>query len=151
MRYGALKKFSTEDFRRRTGVLPSTFAAMVKLLKAEEKKKLARGGSPPDMKMENRLLLTLEYWREYRTYFHIASSYGVSESTAYRYIRWIENMLVKSKAFSLPGRKALLRSDMQFEVVMVDATESPCERPKKNRSAIIPARKNGIPRKSSSS
>jgi hypothetical protein len=151
MRYSKLKRYTAEDFRRLTGVLPSTFAAMVKLLKAEEKKKLSRGGKPPDTKIEDRLLLTLEYLREYRTYFHVASSYGISESTAYRYIRWIEDTLIKSKAFALPGRKVLLKSDTQFEVVMIDATESPCERPKKNRSAITPARKSGIRRKSSSS
>ena len=25
-----------------------------------------------------------EYWREYRTYFHIGQAYGISESAAYR-------------------------------------------------------------------
>jgi len=149
MRYYRLKKYSDEDFRRRTGVLRSTFAKMVKALKQEESGKFSSGGRPPDMKMEDRLLLTLEYWREYRTYFHVASSYGISESTAYRYIRWIEDTLVKNKTFALPGRKELLKSDVSFEVVMIDATESPCERPKKNRSAITPARKSDIPGKSS--
>ncbi|MEH2211389.1 MAG: transposase family protein [Nostoc sp.] len=28
--------------------------------------------------MEDQLLMTLEYWREYRTYFHIGQSWGVS-------------------------------------------------------------------------
>jgi hypothetical protein len=58
------------------------------------------------------------------------------------YIRWIEDTLIKSKEFSLPGRKALLKSDMEFEVVMIDVTESPVERPKKSSGDIIPARKN---------
>ncbi len=83
--------------------------------------------------MEDRLLLTLEYLREYRTYFHIASSYGIHETTAICISRWVENVLVRSKAFSLPGRKALLKSDMEYEVILVDATESPCERPKKGQ------------------
>ncbi|HAT3882275.1 TPA: hypothetical protein JBA38_08915 [Legionella pneumophila] len=30
--------------------------------------------------MEERLLMTLEYLREYRTYFHISCGYGLSES-----------------------------------------------------------------------
>jgi len=33
--------------------------------------------------MENRVLMALEYMREYRTYFHIGASYGIAESSAY--------------------------------------------------------------------
>ncbi len=43
--------------------------------------------------MEDRLLMTLEYLREYRTYAHIAASYGLSESNTYENIRWIEDTL----------------------------------------------------------
>jgi hypothetical protein len=39
--------------------------------------------------------------REYRTYFHIAQSWGVNESTAYRIIQKIENILVRSQEFAL--------------------------------------------------
>ena len=75
--------------------------------------------------------MALEYIREYRTYFHIAKSYGVSESSSYKTIKWIEDTLIKDPLFSLPGRKALLKSDMEYELILVDASESPCERPKK--------------------
>jgi Helix-turn-helix of DDE superfamily endonuclease len=147
MSYRKLNGFGDEDFRRLTGIRPATFRQMVKFLKAEEEKKLKRGGRKPHKSMAERLLMTLEYWREYRTYFHVAASYNTSEPSVYRYIRWIEDTLIKSNPFSLPGRKALLKHDLQFEVVMVDATESPCERPKKSRSASTPARKSGTPRK----
>jgi len=86
--------------------------------------------------------MALEYWREYRTYFHVSHSYDVSESSCWKTIRWIEDVLIKSKQFRLPGKKVLLKSDVEFSVVLVDATETPCERPQKNRSASIPARKN---------
>ena len=39
------------------------------------------------------VLATLEYLREYRTYAHIAASYGIAESNIYRGIRWIENAI----------------------------------------------------------
>ena len=130
-----------------TGVERFTFKEMVEILKAAEKKKLALGGSKPSKTVEDRLLMTLEYWREYRTYFHIASSYNTSESTAFRYVRWVENTLIKNKLFALPSRRALLKSDMEFEIVMIDATESPCERPKKGRNATILARKSGTRKK----
>ena len=85
--------------------------------------------------------VALEYLREYRTYFHISRSYGISESACYRNIRWVEDTLIKDGAFSLPGRKALLKSDVEYELVLIDATETPIERPKKNKSAIIPAKR----------
>jgi len=65
----------------------------------------------------------------------------LSESTAYKTIGWVEDTLIKSGAFSLPGRKALLKSQMNYEAVLVDATETPIERPKKNRGAFIQERK----------
>lgn len=88
------------------------------------------------------LLMTLEYLREYRTYLHIAASYGIAESNAFETIRWVENTLIRSKEFKLPGRKALLKSDMEYEVILIDATESPIERPKKNSDISTQARKN---------
>ena len=78
------------------------------------------------------LLMTLEYLREYRTYLHIGKSYGISESNAYKIIKWVEDALIKSKVFNLPGRKALLKSDMQYEVILVDATETSIQRSKKS-------------------
>lgn len=43
-----------------------------------------------------------EYIREYRTYFHVSQSYVVSESSAYKAMKWIEETLIKHNDFSLP-------------------------------------------------
>ncbi len=51
-------------------------------------------GRPGKLSVEDQVLMTLEYWREYRTYFHIGQSWGVNESTAYRIIRKIEDILM---------------------------------------------------------
>jgi hypothetical protein len=88
--------------------------------------------------------MALEYLREYRTYFHISRSYGISESACYRNIRCVEDILIKDKQFSLPGRKALLRNDMEYELVLIDATESPIERPKKGKSVFIQEKRSAI-------
>jgi len=45
--------------------------------------------------------------------------------------RVIEDTLIKSVKFPLPGKKALLNSDIDFEMILIDASESPIERPKK--------------------
>jgi len=110
---------------------------MIKVLKSAQRQKTLQGGRPSKLCIEDRLLMTLEYLREYRTYFHIGKQYGVSESNTYKIIRWIEDTLIKSRVFSLPGRKALLKTDVTFEVALVDATETPIQRPQKNRSAFI--------------
>ena len=124
-------------FRRLTGVKRTTFIKMVSILKEADLKKKARGGRKNTLSIEDQLLLSLEYIREYRTYFHIAKSYGVSESSAYKTVKWVEDTLIKHPDFALPGRKELVKSDMQFEVVLIDATETPIERPKKNKSFSI--------------
>lgn len=120
---------------------------MLVVLRREEKAVRKRGGRPPDLSLPDRLLLALEYLREYRTYFHIGQSYGVSESTAQRISQWVENTLIKDKRFHLPGKKALTKSDTVIEVVLVDAAESPVERPKKDRSGTIQARRNDTPKR----
>lgn len=141
MKYNMIKHYKDEEFRRLTGVRRSTFNKMVTILKQAEQKKKASGGKPNNLFMEDRLLMSLEYIREYRTYLHIAASYGISESACYRNIQWIEDTLIKHPDFALPGRKGLLKSDIEYEVVLIDATESPIERPKKSKSTTIQARR----------
>lgn len=141
MKFEQIKEESSEGFRRLTGIRRTTFEVMIVLLGQAEAILKAQGGKPHKLSMENRLLMTLEYLREYRTYFHISRSYGISESACYRNIRGVEDTLVKDGRFSLPGRKALLKSDVDYEVVLIDATETPIERPKKNRNIFTQARK----------
>jgi transposase len=141
MKYEQIKALAGEKFRRLTGVKRETFYKMVQILEEAERQKKARGGRKSKLSLENRLLMALEYIREYRTYFHVSQSYGVSESTAYDIIRWVEDTLIKHPDFALPGRKALLKSDVSYEVILVDATESPIQRPKKDRSVTIQARR----------
>jgi hypothetical protein len=143
MKHKNLKEFTEEEFRRLTGIKRSTFNEMALILQEAENQKKRLGGKPNHLDMESRLLMALEYIREYRTYFHVAGSYGVSESACYRNIRWIEDVLIKHPDFALPGRKALLKSDMEYDVVLIDATESPIERPKKNKKDFIPAKRKG--------
>src|SRR5438067_2423502 len=135
MKYDQVQKLSAGDFRRLSGVKRDTFVAMLALLEETEAKRKAnfkhRGGRKPGLCVADKLLLALEYLREYRTQFHTGQSYGVCESSAGNAIKWVENTLIKSKKFSLPGKKALLKSDVEWTMVVVDATETAIERPKK--------------------
>jgi hypothetical protein len=143
MRYDQAKALEDEKFRRLTGVKLPTFLKMVDILRQADIHKKSQGGRKNKSSIEDQLLMTLEYLREYRTYFHISQSYGISESSAYKAVKWVEDTLIKHPDFALPGRKALLKNDMEYEVVLVDATESPIERPKKSKSTIIQERRKG--------
>lgn len=144
MEYEKIKNLSPGQFRRLTGVKPEVFRDMVEVLRRDDDMRRLRGGSKERRHSAgDRLLMMLEYWREYRTYFHISQSRDLSESQVWKIVRRCEDVLARSGKFSLPGRKALARSDMNYEVVLIDATESPVERPKKSSGAGIPARKSG--------
>lgn len=130
-KYRQIQGLSDKAFRRLVGVKKETFTFMMKILKQAKRKQKAGGGPPHTLGIADRLLMCLEYLREYRTYFHVGQSYGLSESASYRNCRWVEDTLIKSRKFSLPGRKSLRKSDHEFEVVLIDASESPIERPKK--------------------
>ena len=73
---------------------------MVKILIEDDKNKKIKGGRKNKLSLENQLLMAVEYIREYRTYFHISKSYGVSESTAYKTVRWVEDTLIKHQDFA---------------------------------------------------
>lgn len=141
MRYEQAKELTADQFRRLTGVKRTTFDHMVGILEEAEAHKKRCGGKPNKLGMPDRLLMALEYIREYRTYFHVGSSFGVSESACYRMIRWIEDTLITHPDFALPGRKALVKSDMDYDVVLIDATETPIERPKKDKKTFIQEKK----------
>lgn len=54
-----------------------------------------------------------------------------------RLVKRVEDILIKSRVFSLPGKKAFDNPDEHFEVVMIDATETPIERPKKTKKILF--------------
>jgi hypothetical protein len=143
MKYEDIKNRRNTDFKRLTGVEHNTFKQMVNVLETE----MRNFGRPPKLSRADQLLMTLMYWREYRTQFHIAQAYGVSEATVCRTIRKIEDALMKSGQFRLPGKKALQPSDTIIEIVLVDATEQPIERPKKSKNDTTAAKRNGILKK----
>lgn len=143
MKYSEIKNWKKTDFKRLTGVKPATFTKMLLILEKE----LRNFGRPPKLSRADQLLMTLMYWREYRTQFHIAGTYGVSEATVCRTINKVENALMVSGEFRLPGKKALKPSDTLIEVILVDVSEQPIERPKKSKKSIIVVKRNDILKK----
>lgn len=144
MTYEQIKNLKETEFKRLCGVKPQIFEEMVSTLKQELPTSRKRGGQPK-LSIEDQLLITLEYWREYRTYFHIAQSWGVHESTVCRIVHRVEEQLIKSRKFSLPGKKALISTEREWSAIIVDVGESPIERPKKNSEVITVEKRRGTP------
>ncbi len=81
MTYEQVKNLKPEDFKRLCGVRPETFNQMVEVVHSFwlSKKKTGRPGK---LSLSAQVLMTLEYWREYRTYFHIGQSWGINRLLA---------------------------------------------------------------------
>jgi hypothetical protein len=133
MKYEKMKSYGEGKFRRITGIRRRTFRKIAGILTVAQSEKRSKGGPKPKLSIEDMLLATLEYWREYRTYAHIAVGFELSESQIFRIVKWVENVLIKDGTFSLPGKKVLLEGKVEYEVIQIDATETPVERPKKGR------------------
>jgi len=136
MNYEASQSLSHSQFKRRFGVQKATFKRMVNGLSAGRPPVKMRG-RPHKLSVENRILLALEY----RTYFHIATDWAVSESTICRIVHRVETELMASGLFRIPGKKRLIRGFGQYEMVVMDVTETPIERPKHKQKAFYSGKK----------
>jgi hypothetical protein len=126
MRYETVKTLE-EEFTRSNGVIRDVFEKILAFVQSY----LRESGRPLKLRRAYQLLLTLMYWQEYRTEFHIGLTYGVSEATVSRTIKKVENVLAKLDEFRLPGKKVIRESDTIIEVIVVDVSEQPIELPKK--------------------
>lgn len=138
MNYETLKNLSDAAFRRCVGVTREVFYELVGVLVQAEAAKKKSGR--PSLSLENQLCLTLSYWHEYRTLFHLGLSYGVHESNAQRIVKRVEERLAASGTLDLakPSKPSASTDIIATEsavtldhVVILDASEVPIERPKK--------------------
>ena len=135
-------KLNDKDFKEIIGVKRSTFDSMVNILKVASaaKPKKWRGGRKKKLSIEEQLILTLKYYRFYVTQKALAFEFGVGEATVCDTIKWVEETLIKDGTFSLPGKKKLLEDD-SIEVILIDVTECPIERPQKNKENTTPEKR----------
>ena len=136
MKFWRAKQLTSKKFKRLTGVSRQTFQLMVSLVKADEKNK-NKPGRPPKLIIEDQVLMVIQYWREYRTYYHIGLDWGLSESAVCRRVYQIENILIRSRKFSLPGKKELWKMSSEEDLVVMDVMESPIERPQKGQKRFF--------------
>ena len=145
MKYDTIKDYPNNRFRAAVGISRETFDAMVEVLRtAYIKRHSKHNGRHRKLGIEDMLLATLEYLYEYRTFECIGASYGMTKQGIHKVIKWVEDELVSCGLFSLPGKKALC-SDVRYEIILVDTTETPIQRPKKGQKHFYSGKKSDIP------
>jgi hypothetical protein len=75
----------------------------------------------------------------------IGVDYQVRKSTVCESIQWVEDTLGKDGTFKLPGKKILTGTPQEIKCIVIDVTESPIQRPKKNKKRTIQEKRSGIP------
>jgi hypothetical protein len=146
IKYYKVNKLPDNEFKRVVGVKRDTFKQMVKTINKYYKEKKRKGGRKRALSVNDELLLMLEYYREYRTFKHLGVDYEVSESSAHYIVTKIEKILIQEPKFHLKSLKHSVptTNNDNIDVVVVDITESQCERPKKSKDYTIQERKKDI-------
>ena len=106
---------------------------MLEILNKQYKKEHEKGSKPVKLKVLDKLIITLCYYREYRTIQHIAFDYEVAKGTICNSIQWVKNTLVKSGIFSFPSKREFY-TDTEIEIILIDAAETDIERQKKTKA-----------------
>jgi hypothetical protein len=131
--YENLEDLNEKEFKLITGVTRGVFHKMLDVLRKKYAAEHARGGRP-GLPVEIRLTLALEYWREYRSFRHMAVSHQIKKSTVNEAVLWVENVLSESEEFKLQNIRERFKSNEENEgeiaVVLIDVEEQPIERPK---------------------
>lgn len=138
------QKLNDSQFRRYFGIERTTYQHMLEILQEAYIEQHKKGGRKAKISLENKLMITLNYYREYRSQFHLAQDFGITESAVCKAIQWVEGILVDHKDFALPSKKALWQ-DPEIETILIDATEVPIERPKKSNADNTQVKRNVIP------
>lgn len=105
-----------------------------------------KSGRPSELSLEAQILLAMTYWREYRTLYYIGMDFNIHDSSASRIVRKVEDVLIHSGRFDLPRKLPHGKSeDINRSAVIIDATETPIERPKKTKTSTTVEKRNSIP------
>jgi len=140
--YKRYKMKKPAQFTRLVGVNYGTFQIILEKLKAEiisykQAKPIRQRGLTSSLLIEDQLLLTLIYLRQYHTFLQLGEMFSISESYAFKRYTFISKRLMK--ALDLPNEKALTANNLKL---VADVTEQPIERPVKKQKSYYSGKKN---------
>lgn len=150
MRYEYVNNLPSHPFKRLVGVRHQTFRSMVWVMRMHPPPKL-KSGRPSKLSLEDQVLVTLQYWRESRTYFHIGETWGVSEATICRVVYSVENTLIRSGRFRLPRPRNGSCEDMRYQPSSwLMSLKRQLRGPSTDKSSSLVAKRKDIPSNPSS-
>ena len=140
--YEKIEKLEDGQFKLITGVTRKVFREMAEVLRRKYMEEHSRGGRP-GLPAELRLTPALEYWREYRSFRHMANDHQISKSKINEAVLWVEDTLSNSEEFRLKDLKERFKpgGENETEVVLIDVEEQPIERPKYNQKEAYSGKK----------
>jgi len=141
--YEKIEKLKDNEFKLITGVTREVFYKMLEVLNKKYFEEHLLGGQP-GLSAELRLTLALEYWREYRSFRHMANDHQICKSSINNAVLWVENVLIDSDEFKLKELKEQFKpgEESEIKVIIVDVEEQPIERPKYEQKASYSGKKN---------
>lgn len=138
---------SSETFQRLVGVNKGTFSIILEKYRAEiEKykgeKMFRRQGRKSSISLPNQLLICILYLRNYDTFINLGMQFGISESYAQKRFNFTKMILLR--CLDLPDELSL-KDTLQTNLVAVDVSEQPIERPVKHQEKYYSGKKNTTP------
>jgi len=138
-------KQNPKDFTRLVGLDLKTFETVEKKLSAHiaqylDDHRISKRGRKSTIPLSDQLLLTLLYVRNYQTYLHLSKTYHITESYGRKIAVKISGHLLD--LYALPSKEPL--KTHLYKTVLIDVTEQPIERPKRQQKAYYSGKKNAI-------
>ena len=137
-----IAKMPVKKYKEIFGVEKYVFDRLLRLLEvADAYQRKSNAGRKGRLSVLDKLVITLMYWREYRTYRHIAFDYGVGKTQIGDAVIWVENTIIASGICNLKSARELRDNPSKIKIAIVDVTEQEIERPKRGSKNGIRVRK----------
>jgi hypothetical protein len=148
-KFDEIKVQKPDSFLRDVGIRLETFMLILEKIakyceEEYEENPMKKRGKKSSLCLEDRLLLTFYYMRHYPTFDQIGKSFGISESYACKIFHRITTILLN--VLDMKNRNELLNSNL--DIILIDVTEQPIERPQKGQKSYYSGKKNDIQLKS---
>lgn len=138
-----LSRYSDADFQRLTGVSRKVFSLMLSEVKQYESLHHSGKGRKSKISLDNQLLLTLLYWKQYGGLLLYSYIYQVDTTTVFRITEKIKDILHASGRFQLPEH--ILSETSSEPIYLVDATEVEIQRPVEHQEDVYSGKKKSTP------
>ena len=142
------KQQNRDNFVRTVGLPLEKFQYLVEQIRValqvqKDHNPLKKRGLKSELSLENQVLLTLLYLRDYPTFIQLGLQFGLSESYANKIYHKISTLLVR--ILHVKSRQALFENPIG--TLVVDVTEQPIERPQPGQKAYFSGKKKDTPSK----